>query len=355
CTQTQSATPLQSFLGGIGLVLPAHALLVLNGKVFGISGFMHRCLRGDKEAVAGVAGLMAGGAVVGLIDRAGPSPITLPLSLVALSGGLVGLGTKLANGCTSGHMVCGLSRLSIRSLAATCTFFLTGVMTTRVLHGAAGGVLSVDTDWSLSLHGYSLLAAQLVPLAFIAAAYLNSNTLTFVQDAPSDEDKRTPRLTSRLLAAFTTAVDFALALRLSNLVDPQKVLSFLVLPRVVRNIVDAPLRAIGLVSASATRPFDPSLAFLAAGALPLGMALYRFFRGPEVPRLGGQWSIPKGGKVDARLIVGAAIFGVGWGMVGICPGPALVNLGRALSSRSDLSPLLVWLSTFIIGGLIAPA
>ncbi|KAL1687584.1 hypothetical protein GGG16DRAFT_61864, partial [Schizophyllum commune] len=352
---TQSATPLQSFLGGIGLVLPAHALLLLNGKVFGISGFMHRCLRGDREAAAGVAGLIAGGAVVGLIDRAGPSPITLPLSLVALSGGLVGLGTKLANGCTSGHMVCGLSRLSIRSLAATCTFFMTGVLTTRVLHSAADGVLSVSTDWSLGLHGYSLLAAQLVPLAFIAAAYLKSNTLTFVQDAPSDEDKRTPRLTSRLLAAFTTAVDFALALRLSNLVDPQKVLSFLVLPRVVRNIVDAPLRAIGLVSASATRPFDPSLAFLAAGALPLGMALYRFFRGPEVPRLRGQWSIPKGGRVDARLIVGAAIFGVGWGMVGICPGPALVNLGRALSSRSDLSPLLVWLSTFIMGGLIAPA
>ncbi|KAL1718237.1 hypothetical protein EV715DRAFT_201456, partial [Schizophyllum commune] len=353
CTQTQSATPLQSFLGGIGLVLPAHALLVLNGKVFGISGFMHRCLRGDKEAAAGVAGLIAGGAVVGLIDRAGPSPITLPLSLVALSGGLVGLGTKLANGCTSGHMVCGLSRLSIRSLAATCTFFLTGVLTTRVLHGAAGGVLSVGTDWSLGPHGYSLLAVQLVPLAFIVASYLKSNVNIY--DASSDEEKKTPHSTSRLLAAFTTAVDFALALRLSNLVDPQKVLSFLVLPPVVRNIVDAPLRAIGLVSKPATRPFDPSLAFLAAGALPLGMALYRFFRGPEVPRLGGQWSIPKGGKVDARLIVGAAIFGVGWGMVGICPGPALVNLGRALSSRSDLSPLLVWLCTFIVGGLIAPA
>ncbi|KAL1682451.1 hypothetical protein EV122DRAFT_203379, partial [Schizophyllum commune] len=353
--QSQSATPLQSFLGGVGLVLPAHALLLLNGKVFGISGFMHRCLRGDKEAAAGVAGLIAGGAVVGLIDRAGPSPITLPLSLVALSGGLVGLGTKLANGCTSGHMVCGLSRLSIRSLAATCTFFLTGVLTTQLLHGAAGGVLSVGTDWSMGLHGYSLLVAQLVPLAFIVASYSKSNALTYLQEASTDEDKKTHRSTSRILAAFTTAVDFALALRLSNLVDPQKVLSFLVLPPVVRNIVDAPLRAIGLISVPVTRPFDPSLAFLAAGALPLGMALYRFFRGPEVPRLGGQWSIPKGGKVDARLIVGAAIFGVGWGMVGICPGPALVNLGRALSSRSDLSPLLVWLSTFIMGGLIAPA
>ncbi|KAL1741547.1 hypothetical protein HDZ31DRAFT_45210 [Schizophyllum fasciatum] len=352
-SQAQSSTPLQSFLGGIGLVIPAHMLLLLNGKVFGISGFMHRSLRGDWEAVSGVAGLVMGGAFVGLIDRAGPSPIALPLSLVALSGGLVGLGTKLANGCTSGHMVCGLSRLSVRSLAATCTFFLTGVLTTRILHGATADTLSVGTDWTLGMHGSGLLAAQAVPLALISSLYLRRKVSP--PDTKVAEVKQPGRSKARLLAAFATAVDFALALRLSNLVDPQKVLSFLALPPGIRGIIDVPLRAIGLVHGSATRPFDPSLAFLAAGALPLGMVLYRFYRGPEVPRLGGQWSIPRGGAVDTRLIIGAAIFGVGWGMVGICPGPALVNLGRALTSKSDPTALLLWLSTFIVGGLLSPA
>lgn len=343
------ATPLQSFIGGVGLVLPAHALLYLNGKVFGISGFMHRSVRGDREAIAGVAGLVLGGVVAGLIDRSGPSPITLSFPLVAMSGSLVGLGTKLANGCTSGHMVCGLSRFSTRSLAATATFFLTGVLTTRVMHGSTSVNSSAGIDWTLGSAGYALLAAQIAPLALLATLY------TTYQRPKAKRDEPTANHGARLAAAFTSAVDFALALRLSNLVDVQKVLSFLVLPASLQPLLDAPLRAVGLVDGPATRPFDPSLAFLAAGALPLGMVLYRYLRGPEVPHLGGPWNIPRGGVVNARLLVGAAIFGVGWGMLGICPGPALVNLGRALGSKSDVSALLVWLSTFIAGGLLVPS
>jgi uncharacterized membrane protein YedE/YeeE len=85
---------------------------------------------------------------------------------------------------------------------------------------------------------------------------------------------------------------------MSNLSEPSRVLSFLLLP---------------------FHPaFDPSLAFLAAGALPLSFILQHRFRGPEQPRLGGSWAIPKGGNIDSKLLVGAAIFGVGWGMAGIC-------------------------------------
>lgn len=118
--------------------------------------------------------------------------------------------------------------------------------------------------------------------------------------------------------------------------------------------------------------FDPSLAFLAAGALPLSMFLYHLCRGPEKPRLGGAWAVPKGGQIDSKLIIGAALFGVGWGMAGICrmftsclhvvnyadaygthiAGPGLVNLGRALSGGSGLTEVANWLGGVVVGGLL---
>lgn len=91
-----SPTPLQSFLGGLGLTLPVHALMLLNGNVFGISGFLHRAVRGGKEAIVAVAGLVLGGVFVGIIEGNGPKPLSLRLSQVLLSGFLVGLGSKVS-------------------------------------------------------------------------------------------------------------------------------------------------------------------------------------------------------------------------------------------------------------------
>ena len=65
------------------------------------------------------------------------------------------------------------------------------------------------------------------------------------------------------------------------------------------------------------RAFDPSLLFVAAGALPVGIFLYHFARRDERARLGGTTTV-KTGKIDGRLLVGSAIFGLGWSMTGIC-------------------------------------
>jgi hypothetical protein len=89
------ATPLQSFLGGIGLALPAQALLSFNRRTFGISGFIHGAVRGDLEDVLSVLGLVSGGFIVAAIEGTKPTIIesaTLPL---VLSGLLVGVGTKV--------------------------------------------------------------------------------------------------------------------------------------------------------------------------------------------------------------------------------------------------------------------
>ncbi|TFK30120.1 hypothetical protein FA15DRAFT_663483 [Coprinopsis marcescibilis] len=353
-------TPLRSFVGGLALPVPVHALMLLNGNVFGISGFIHRAAKGSIEAAAGVAGLVLGGMLVAKLDGVAPPTLLLPGYQVAASGFLVGLGTKLSNGCTSGHMVCGLSRFSLRSFAATLSFFTTGVITAHLFHGdlpAAGSL-----DWTLGTDGQKYLLAQAIPFAASILLYafgrqgkpkrrtegsppppplteeatlVNKSSQahsTTPSNNANEGESNPPQRLLRTLGFLTTGVQFALALTLSNLIDPIRVISFLLLPF--------------------HRAFDPSLGFLAAGAMPLGILLYHRFRGGETPRLGGPWSIPKAGTVDLKLVGGAAIFGVGWGLAGVCPGPGLVNLGRAIVGGGDVSRFAIWLAALVFGGLM---
>ncbi|KAG7447933.1 uncharacterized protein BT62DRAFT_891089 [Guyanagaster necrorhizus] len=316
-------TPFRSFIGGLGLSFPVHALLLLNGNVFGISGFFHRAVQGNLEALAGISGLIAGGLVIGTLEGTDRTGLGLEMRQVLLSGFLVGLGTKLSNGCTSGHMICGISRLSKRSIAATVTFFSTVAVTARLLHGSMLGASNASWDWTLGPTGQNLIALQSIPSIISTLLYFyNSN----------DTAPKGPHILARRATYFTTGFSFALALSLSNLTDPIKVLTFLLLP---------------IHSA-----FDSSLAFLALGALPTSIILYTFFRGTQRPILGGSWAIPTGGEIDLKLLTGAGLFGAGWGISGICPGPGLVNFGRDITSGSDFWPLVGWLSAVAVGGIL---
>jgi uncharacterized membrane protein YedE/YeeE len=124
-------TPISALAGGALIGLAASALLILNGRVAGVSGIVGglvRPQRGEWEwRAAFAAGLLAGG--LALLALAPPSIGAPPRPLGALvaAGLLVGFGARLGGGCTSGHGVCGLSRLSRRSLAATLTFMAAGV------------------------------------------------------------------------------------------------------------------------------------------------------------------------------------------------------------------------------------
>jgi hypothetical protein len=131
-------TPLASTLGGALIGASASLLLMLNGKVAGISGICSGFLRvGGKDRSWRsffLAGLVFAGVIAAWLQPSaiGPAP-PLPLDLMLLAGLLVGVGTELGSGCTSGHGVCGISRGSMRSIAATMTFMVTGVATVYVL------------------------------------------------------------------------------------------------------------------------------------------------------------------------------------------------------------------------------
>ncbi len=130
-------------VGGMLLGGAAGALLVGGGRVAGISGILAGAIAGARERgwrVAFVAGLVIAGLVAALVAPGSAAASPRPLGLVVVAGLLVGVGTRLGGGCTSGHGVCGLGRLSTRSLAATLTFMGTGALAAVVaskLLGAA--------------------------------------------------------------------------------------------------------------------------------------------------------------------------------------------------------------------------
>lgn len=137
-------TPWDSLVGGALIGLAAVMLMASNGRIAGVSGIVSRLLPPDAdkdrgEGLAFVAGLLLA-LPLWWTFAAEPPAMTLvggtPLLIVA--GLLVGFGSAFGNGCTSGHGVCGISRLSVRSIVATATFMLTAVITVYLLRHVAG-------------------------------------------------------------------------------------------------------------------------------------------------------------------------------------------------------------------------
>jgi uncharacterized membrane protein YedE/YeeE len=134
--------PLPAFAGGLLIGLAAMLFLLLNGRIAGISGILGGLLppaRGDIAwRLAFLGGLLAAPLAYGLFDTLPAAEVDAGNWTLVAAGLLVGVGTRYGAGCTSGHGVCGLSRLSPRSLAATAAFMLAGFVTVfAVRHLAA--------------------------------------------------------------------------------------------------------------------------------------------------------------------------------------------------------------------------
>ena len=135
-------TPWISLAGGVTLGFAAALLLLLVGRTLGISGIVDGALTArDREfgwRATFLLGLLAAPTAVRLFAAPTPPNIETPWAQLTIAGLLVGFGTRLGSGCTSGHGVCGLSRLSPRSLIATLTFMFAGFVTVYVVRHLAG-------------------------------------------------------------------------------------------------------------------------------------------------------------------------------------------------------------------------
>jgi len=130
-------TPWSSFAGGLLIGAAVAAFVVIHGRVAGISGILGGLLRPAGRdigwRIAFIGGLLSAPVFYGLFSRFPLATIEAGFPLIVLAGVLVGIGTRYGSGCTSGHGVCGISRLSPRSLAATATFMAAGLVTVFVV------------------------------------------------------------------------------------------------------------------------------------------------------------------------------------------------------------------------------
>ena len=131
--------------GGLLIGLAAAAFLLLTGRIAGVSGMAATATRigsgGAPWAMAAafIIGLPLGAALIAALVRRPELGVTASLPLIIAGGLLVGFGTRLGNGCTSGHGVCGVARLSPRSIAATALFMAAGVTIVFIVRHVIGG------------------------------------------------------------------------------------------------------------------------------------------------------------------------------------------------------------------------
>lgn len=141
----ETMTPLMAIGGGLLIGTAAALLLLLTGRIAGVSGMIATATRMGaggtpwSQATAFLIGLPIGAVLISLLVRTPDVAVTSSVPLLIAAGLLVGFGTRLGNGCTSGHGVCGIARLSPRSIAATATFMVSAIATVFILRHMIGG------------------------------------------------------------------------------------------------------------------------------------------------------------------------------------------------------------------------
>ncbi|KAJ9114916.1 hypothetical protein QFC20_001289 [Naganishia adeliensis] len=366
-------TPIHTFAGGLLLHLSTASLLDNNGRVFGGSSILYEAIYGDH---APWRWILLGGMLIAPKLNAVFQPLASLLLVHApkvvepvpdvdssvlkliIAGCLVGFGSKLGSGCTSGHFLCGVSRLSPRSLVATMTFFSIAVLTAFLSASTTGPALANG-----AIPSYTPLLPTSAEFVALVALLLAHFTLHHTVS-------RLPARTSALkktLIALLSGLTFATGLQLSGMSRPIKVLRFLHLP------------IPGLFSLA---EWDPSLFMVVLGGIVPNAIHYRFRVRPALEEQErntqakktdeGSWSrnghqavapaskasvkyyLPnkiQSAKIDTRLVTGAAIFGLGWGMTGTCLLPSVVNAGNALFGLTPTPGSAVAFMASVIAGL----
>jgi len=362
-------------LGGTVLGTVAMTKLRTNGTVLGVSGIVGglvkkgaRASPDAPERLAFLAGLVtAGTALATVLPQALGAPNVAAawsssnMLRFGVAGFFVGFGTARSNGCTSGHGIMGNARMALRSFTATCTFMAAGMATASVARTSAWRkllaappvttcVLFADQfppPVPASAASALALAATFAGVVVVSLALLlpKKSSSSSSEKGKSEEASASDKAAgapARRAVAGASGLFFGLALGLAGMVNPARVAGFLDLSGGLGN-------------------WDPTLGLVMAGALGLSLPMFRTWApgGVDAPHAPPHAAISYGlpsrqARPDFKLASGAALFGCGWGLAGLCPGPSLVALGGILGGSSTGSlmasaPLLVFNGAMFAG------
>ncbi|KAL7446379.1 hypothetical protein ACHAXM_010165 [Skeletonema potamos] len=362
----QYFTPVSGLIGGSLIGLSAATLLLFNGDILGASGLMSSFVVAPVKTLTDPSqqwklSFLAAFALTtriyvtwidpdALTDQRlgyGDStvPIVSPLGFV-IGGFLVGFGTRLGNGCTTGHGICGLARLSTRSLVAVLAFMATGVISAsacsetcpfhpylRDSFASVGKYLPTNTTITIGTVLASLAAGSAI------SGFLRKSPSPNAAKSEQDEYTNNRR---KIIPSIVSAVFFAMGLVVSKMTVSSKIYGFLNMKGVHAGT------------------WDPTLACVMGGGLVVSFLSYQLVKGfnvfknnnalecPITQKNGGHFSIPTNKVIDRNLIVGEALFGLGWGVAGLCPGPAMF-----LAVVGYPNVVLRWWPSFYVGTFLA--
>lgn len=258
-----------------------------------------------------------------------------------LGGFLVGLGSKMANGCTTGHGICGISRMSPRSLVATATFTAMSIFTTFLA--------SPLRQWSAWTEFLRTSAQPFVsPLAGALVSYLFCQIAMTrpiqVSETKAESIRQHDTHHRKSVGAAISGALFAAGLAISGMTKKSKVHDFLCLSGFSQGTHDPTLMTVlmsGIIASWISYQFIEGWAHIK----PLRTKSLMSF--PAALPSGSRFEVPTSTTIDAELVSGAATFGVGWGLTGICPGPAMY------AAAVGVVPVICfWLPSFVVGSTL---
>lgn len=309
--------------GGLVIGVASSALLFYTGKVTGISGIVEKILISDGNddsswTISYVAGLVTSGAVLSTVYPSAfgaPSQVlTLSPEGFAVAGLLTGFGSRMGSGCTSGHGICGLPRRSLRSLIAVLTFMGTGALSSYLIANSSVKQLLASGQISNGRSTDDLVAyiTPTVTFAVIAATMHNRgfvlHKLIYGQQVEG-ADLETKAITvqnsfAKHTTSFLAAVTFGLGLGLSGMCDSGRVTNFL--------------------NFTGTDGWDPTLMGVMGGGVIFNLISFHFMNSKNANiALDKKNTIsnvlkfdthPDNMKIDSKLVIGSAVFGLGWGL-----------------------------------------
>ena len=300
-TISEQFTPVSAILGGSLIGAAASWHMSSMGRVLGFSGIISGMINPDtpKKEVGWRKGLVGGSLTTGALaystfpEYFGTFEVAPAVGTIALGGALVGYGTQLGSGCTSGHGVCGLARFSKRSMAAVTSFLGAGMITATAVHHVDA---LQDLLFIKDYKDHWFYQFDYFPGRYVAGAVgLGLPAHAIYQGRKRGDSKET----TAVLASFLTGSIASSGLVLSQMVDPSKVNAFL----------------------DVLGDWDPSLALVMGGAMGVNATMWWGFQRKSTPLFDDKKHLPTATEVTPQLVVGSGLFGAGWGLIGFCPGP----------------------------------